>query len=65
MTIEKLLPYYIAYQKRCSNEHIDEAKARDQIIEFVESDSFEDFSTNPRIILCSEGFSLEITTTVL
>jgi hypothetical protein len=65
MTIEKLLPYYIAYQKRWRNEHIDEGKARDQIVEFVESDAFEDFSSCPRIILCSEDFSKEITTTVL
>jgi len=64
MTIEKLLPYYIAYRKRYDNEQIDEGKAIDQIVEFVESD-FKDFSTQPRIILCSEGFSLEITTTVL
>ena len=40
-------------------------RAKDQIIEFVESDSFVEFSNKPRIILCSEGFSQEITATVL
>jgi hypothetical protein len=65
MTIDKLLPYYIAYRKKHYTEQLGEGKARDQIVEFVESDSFAELSTRPRIILCSEGFSQEITTTVL
>lgn len=65
MTIDKLIPYYIAYRKKHYNEPLSEGEARDQIIEFVESDSFSEISKKPRIILCSEGFSQEITTTVL
>lgn len=65
MTIEKLLPYYIAYRKKYYGEQLSEGEARDQIVEFVESDSFNELSRKPRIILCSEGFSQEITTTVL
>ena len=65
MTIDKLVPYYIAYRKKHYGEQITDAVAKTQIIEFVESDSFSEFSTKPRIILCSEGFSQEITTTVL
>jgi hypothetical protein len=65
MTIDKLLPYYLAYRKKHYSEQISESDARNQIIEFVESDSFAELSTKPRIILCSEGFSQEITTTVL
>lgn len=65
MTIDKLLPYYISYRKRYYTEQLSEGEARDQIIEFVESDTFNELSKKPRIILCSEGFSQEITTTVL
>jgi hypothetical protein len=65
MTIELLLPYYTAYRKRYYDEALTDSEAKDQIIEFVESDSFAEFSNKPRIILCSEGFSQEITATVL
>lgn len=65
MTIDKLVPYYIFYKKKYDNELLTDPKAKEQIIEFVESDSFSELSTKPRIILCSEGFSAEITTTVL
>lgn len=65
MTIEKLLPYFIAYKKVYDSELLSESDAREQIVEFVESDSFSELSTKPRIILCSEGFSQEVTATVL
>jgi hypothetical protein len=65
MKIDTLLPYYVSYRKKAYGEQISLTDARDQIIDFVESDTFSDFSTKPRIILCSEGFSYEITTTVL
>ncbi len=65
MTIEVLLPYYIAYRKKFYEDSLTEGEAKDQIIEFVESDSFTELSNKPRIILCSEGFSQEITATVL
>jgi hypothetical protein len=65
MTIDKLLPYYIAYKRSYDDETLSEAEGRQQIVEFVESDSFSELSSKPRIILCSEGFSQEITATVL
>ncbi len=65
MTVEVLIPYYIAYRKKYYDETLSEGEAHDQIIEFVESDSFSELSNKPRIILCSEGFSQEITATVL
>ncbi|TBW46399.1 hypothetical protein EZI54_23270 [Marinobacter halodurans] len=65
MTIEVLLPYYIAYRKKYDGEVLSDGEAKDQIIEFVESDSFVELSNKPRIIICSEGFSQEITATVL
>lgn len=65
MTVEVLIPYYIAYRKKYYSETLSDGDARDQIIEFVESDSFAELSNKPRIILCSEGFSQEITATVL
>jgi len=65
MTVEVLIPYYIAYRKKYYEETLSEGEAQDQIVEFVESDSFSELSNKPRIILCSEGFSQEITATVL
>lgn len=65
MTVEVLTPYYIAYRKRYYDETLSDGEAQDQIVEFVESDSFTELSNKPRIILCSEGFSQEITATVL
>jgi hypothetical protein len=65
MTIEKLVPYYTAYRKKFYSEQLSEGEARAQISEFVELEGFSEISTKPRIILCSEGFSPEITTTVL
>lgn len=65
MTIDKLLPYYIHYRRKYDDEVLSDIDARAEIVEFVESDSFNELSTKPRIILCSEGFSQELTTTVL
>ncbi len=65
MTIELLLPYYISYRKKYYDESLSDGEAHDQIIEFIESDTFLELSNKPRIILCSEGFSQEITATVL
>lgn len=65
MTVEVLIPYYIAYRKKYYDETLSEGEAHDQIVRFVESDSFTEFSNKPRIILCSEGFSQELTATVL
>jgi hypothetical protein len=66
MTIDNLLPYYIAYQKKYLKvENPSKENSRTDIEEFVNQDSFEELSSKPRIILCSENFSQEITTTVL
>lgn len=66
MTVEKLAPHYLSYlQKYVRNDRVTLEEAKNQIVEFVEVDDFEELTTKPRIILCSEGFSLEITTTVL
>lgn len=65
MTIEVLLPYYIAYRRKYDNEVLSDSEAKERLIEFVESDSFVELSNKPRIILCSEGFSKEITATVM
>jgi len=66
MTIDKLLPYYRYYLKSKLNQpNITSEEARTNIVEFVSSDDFEELTSRPRIILCSEGFSPEITTTVL
>jgi hypothetical protein len=66
MTIEKLLPYYNNYQKKYLDiENPSNEISRTNIEEFVNDDNFKELSNNPRIILCSEDFSQEITTTVL
>ncbi len=65
MTIEVLIPYYVSYRKKYYEETLSEAEAKSQLGEFVASESFTELSNKPRIILCSEGFSQEITATVL
>lgn len=65
MTIEVLIPHYVSYRKRYDEEPLSETEAKGQLVEFVESESFSELSNKPRIILCSEGFSQEITATVL
>ena len=63
ITIDKMVPYYKAYIKKTTGQEID--NPRQIIEEFVSNDEFEEFSDKPRIILCSEGFGTELTTTVL
>lgn len=65
MTIEKVLPYFVSYRQKHHAESLNLAEARKRIAEFVDDDSLTEISRRPRIILCSEGFSPEITTTVL
>jgi hypothetical protein len=66
MTIEKLLPYYTIYQKKyLKADNPLEEQSRANIEEFVSDDNFKELSNTPRIIICSEDFSQEITTTVL
>ena len=65
MTIDVLAPYYRSYREKYDKEVLSEAEAKKQLVEFVKSESFSELSNKPRIILCSEGFSQEMTTTVL
>lgn len=65
MTIDVLTSYYISYRGKYYSENLSHSEAKAQIIEFVDSDSFTELSNRPRIILCSEGFSQEVTATVL
>ncbi len=65
MTIEQLLAYYADYHKKTTGEDASKEELRAKINEFVEPEDFEELSSRPRIILCSEDFSQEITTTVL
>ncbi|UHG94980.1 hypothetical protein [Spirosoma oryzicola] len=66
MTLEKLLPYFTTYQRAVTGQEIGSDTALEQIIDFVTgNEDFEELSDKPRIILCSEDFSTELTTTVL
>jgi hypothetical protein len=67
MTIEKLLPYFVQYQRRhLGQEEANTDSSWELIQEFVtEAEVFHELSNRPRIILCSENFSTELTTTVL
>ncbi len=59
MTIERLIPFYSNYVRKFLN---DENPSNEQLIaniqEFVEKDNFQELSNKPRIILCSEDFSI-------
>ena len=50
MTIDKVLPYYIAYRKKHYAEELGADAARNRLGKFV-SGTFAEFSTRPRIIL--------------
>lgn len=66
MTLDDLVPYYLAYRaKYCPSEELSPDDARSQLESFVAAEEFDELSNRPRIILCSEGFSQELTTTVL
>ncbi len=65
MTVQQLLPYYADYHKIDTGTAATEEELRSNIANFVELEEFEEFSSQPRIILCSEDFSQEISTTVL
>ncbi len=66
MTIDKLLPYYISYQKKYLGKNdANEEESITYIEEFINQELSEELSNKPRIILCSENFSQEVTTTVL
>ena len=66
MTVETLLPHFRDYLvKKLKSPDTTEEQAREQIVEFVDSETFVEFSNRPRVILCAENFSPEITTTVL
>lgn len=65
LTLQTLLPYFVKYlNKHAAEQVFDNEKAENLIREHVNGD-FQDFSTRPRIILCSENFSQELTTSVL
>jgi hypothetical protein len=65
MTIEQLLAHYADYRKKITGQQTSMEELRAEINDFVELEDFEELSSKPRIILCSEDFSPEITTTVL
>jgi hypothetical protein len=44
---------------------VSKEESRSQITDFVEAEEFEELTSQPRIILCSENFSRQVTTTVL
>lgn len=66
MTLENLSHYVVEYRRKYCHEHeYSTDKALEELKEFVEVDDFKELSNRPRIILCSENFSTELTTTVL
>jgi hypothetical protein len=65
MNIDKLIPHYVQYRGKYDGVAISDLDARQEITDFVDSEAFVELSTKPRIILCSEGFSPEVTATVL
>jgi hypothetical protein len=65
ITIEQLVDHYADYRKKATKQQTSMEELRAEINDFVELEDFEEPSSRPRIILCSEDFSLEITTTVL
>lgn len=66
MTLENLLPHMVDYKRKYYPEQdYSTDHALEELKEFVEKDEFTELPNRPRIILCSENFSTELTTTVL
>ncbi|MBB3836989.1 hypothetical protein FHS57_000971 [Runella defluvii] len=66
MTLENLIHYVVDYRRKYYQEYdYNSDRALEELKEFVEKDDFSELSNRPRIILCSENFSSELTTTVL
>ncbi len=66
MTFDKLINYFRVYQSHANGSDIDSDTAREQLLDFItQNEDFTELSDKPRIILCSEDFSTELTTTVL
>jgi len=66
MSIAKLLPYFAAHLRKIEGDEFgntDEALRRIQA--FIGDPNFVELSDRPRIILCSQDFSQELTTAVL
>lgn len=66
MTISKLLPYFAGHLRKIEGDEFgntDEAMKRIQA--FIGDPNFVELSDRPRIILCSQDFSQELTTAVL
>ncbi len=62
MNINEIVDYYLDYAKKTDSNNVSDRKqAEDQISEFVEGE----LELKPRIILCSQDFSPQITSTVL
>ncbi len=66
MTLKQLATYYDGYRKKYNElANTDGQTSEEIILDFIENDDFTEIDENPRIILCSENFSQEVTTTVL
>jgi len=65
MTIDHTISYFKEYKSNYDNEQLSDEEARDRILDFIDDEDFAELSNSPRIILGSQGFSQEITTTVL
>ncbi len=65
MTFERLVDFYVEYKHRYDGESITAENAEEELLEFTTVDNVEDLLGKARIILCSEDFSQEVTTTVL
>lgn len=66
MSFEQLVPYYSAYRRRYDGENgIDIELARAELVSFLDSAGEPELSNKPRILLCSQDFGQELTSTVL
>lgn len=65
MTIEKLIPHFASYLAKVEGVADSELVARNRIREFIRDAEATELTDRPKIILCSQDFSTELTTTVL
>lgn len=56
MTVEQLLPYYADYHKTATGTAVAEEELRSNIVDFVELEDFEEFSSHP-VSFCAPRIS--------
>lgn len=65
MRLDQLVPYLSAHIVSKLGRQVTDEESRQELLSFIDDPDFQELSDRPRIILCSQDFGPELTTTVL